>query len=282
MGIHSRTLTPILSGKCEKKDESNMSGGTSCLSVTVSVLGVIFCACSVTGIAMSLFLVFGDPLPTSFTQDTYSPYWEDIGPAMVVSVVSLLVNVLLIGGARQLSKDFLLVWIIWKCVAIVLVWLWYGYNVLKDYGYIDWTAYGMKGCLFCSYERYEPEIRNYVVSGCVIFTIVILFAIFPVEILRSRLKKRHRELTEPLGLYNSQHNLSPYQQQQNYEMYQREQNEMLRRQVLQQYQQYPPPNPQSHPALSQEYHQQLHPSHHHHQGQGQPWQYYPANSVQYR
>ena len=77
--IHSRTLTPILSGKCEKKDESNMSGGTSCLSVTVSVLGVIFCACSVTGIAMSLFLVFGDPLPTSFTQDTYSPYWEDIG-----------------------------------------------------------------------------------------------------------------------------------------------------------------------------------------------------------
>ena len=56
-----------------------MSGGTSCLSVTVSVLGVIFCACSVTGIAMSLFLVFGDPLPTSFTQDTYSPYWEDIG-----------------------------------------------------------------------------------------------------------------------------------------------------------------------------------------------------------
>ena len=104
---------------------------------------------------------------------------------------------------------------------------------------------------------------------------------FPVEILRSRLKKRHRELTEPLGLYNSQHNLSPYQQQQNYEMYQREQNEMLRRQVLQQYQQYPPPNPQSHPALSQEYHQQLHPSHHH-QGQGQPWQYYSANSVQYR
>ena len=81
---------------------------------------------------------------------------------MVVSVVSLLVNVLLIGGARQLSKDFLLVWIIWKCVAIVLVWLWYGYNVLKDYGYIDWTAYGMKGCLFCSYERYEPEIESYV------------------------------------------------------------------------------------------------------------------------
>ena len=92
----------------------------------------------------------------------YVSHFFFAGPAMVVSVVSLLVNVLLIGGARQLSKDFLLVWIIWKCIAIVLVWLWYGYNVLKDYGYIDWTAYGMKGCLFCSYERYEPEIQSYV------------------------------------------------------------------------------------------------------------------------
>lgn len=76
----------------------------------------------------------------------------------------------------------------------------------------------------------------------------------PVEILRSKLKKRHRELTEPLGLYNSSHNLSPYNaQQQRYEMYQQEQNEMLRRQVLNNYQQYPPA-PQS-----------------------QQWQYYPAS-----
>ena len=46
------------------------------------------------------------------------------GPAMVVSVVSLLVNVLLVGGARQTSKDFLLVWIVWKSIAVVLFWAW--------------------------------------------------------------------------------------------------------------------------------------------------------------
>ena len=91
----------------------------------------------------------------------------------------------------------------------------------------------------------------------------------PVELLRSKLKKRHRELTEPLGLYNSQHNLSPYNQhQQRYEMYQQQQNEMLRRQVLQNYQQYPPPSPQH----QQEYYQQQH-----------QWQYYPASqNVQYQ
>ena len=39
-----------------------------------------------------------------------------LGPALVISVVSLLANVLLIGGSRQLSKDFLLVWIVWKSI----------------------------------------------------------------------------------------------------------------------------------------------------------------------
>ena len=67
----------------------------------------------------------------------------------MVSVVSLLANVFLIGGARQLSKDFLLVWIVWKSIAILIFWAWYGYNQLKHYGYIDWTSYGMKNCAFC-------------------------------------------------------------------------------------------------------------------------------------
>ena len=67
----------------------------------------------------------------------------------MVSVVSLLANVFLIGGSRQLSKDFLLVWIIWKSIAILIFWAWYGYNQLKHYGYIDWTRYGMKNCAFC-------------------------------------------------------------------------------------------------------------------------------------
>ena len=52
------------------------------------------------------------------------------------------------------------------------------------------------------------------VFGGVGFTVVLLFCMVPVELLRSKLKKRHRELTEPLGLYDSEHNLSPYQQNQ--------------------------------------------------------------------
>ena len=71
---------------------------------------------------------------------------------MVVSVVSLLANVLLIGGSRQLSKDFLLVWIVWKSIAIFTFWVWYGYNQLKYYGYIDWSQYGMKNCMFCDFN----------------------------------------------------------------------------------------------------------------------------------
>ena len=94
----------------------------------------------------------------------------------------------------------------------------------------------------------------------------------PVEILRSKLKRRHRELTEPLGLYNSEHNLSPYNQQQmSYEMYQQQQNEMIRRQ-LQNYQQYPPPPQHDHQNGYQ-------PQQQHHQN-GYPYQYYP--NVQYQ
>ena len=37
------------------------------------------------------------------------------------------------------------------------------------------------------------------VFGGVGFTVVLLFCMVPVELLRSKLKKRHRELTEPLG-----------------------------------------------------------------------------------
>jgi len=215
-----------------------MSGRSSCLAITNMIIGLVFTVASVAGIGFSLYLIFvEEPFSPQYFQGSYEPNWEDIGPALVVSVVSLLANVLLIGGSCQLSKDFLLVWIVWKSIAIVTFWLWYGYNQLKYYSYIDWKDYGMKNCTFCNLR---PE-STYIVFGGVGATILILFCMVPVEILRSKLKKRHRELTEPLGLYNSQHNLSPYNQQQmSYEMYQQQQNELIRRQ-LQNYQQYPPP-----------------------------------------
>jgi len=243
-----------------------MAGGTSCLSLTCSIIGILFATVSVAGIGLSLFLVFGEPYSQKNVQGTYSPNWEDIGPALVVSVVSLLANVFLIGGSRQLSKDFLLVWISWKIIAILIFWSWYGYNQLKNYDYIDWSQYGMKNCAFCGI----PE-SSYVVFGGVGVTVVLLFCMVPVELLRSKLKKRHIELTEPLGLYDSEHNLSPYQQnqqQQRYEMYQQQQNQMLRQQVLQNYQQYPPPNEHEHHNTPQDYYH------------SQQWQYYPAASSQ--
>ena len=43
---------------------------------------------------------------------------------MVLSVVSLLVNVILVGGAKQGSKDRLLTWTLWKIVVVVVFWLW--------------------------------------------------------------------------------------------------------------------------------------------------------------
>jgi hypothetical protein len=42
------------------------------------VLGVLFSLASVTGLCLSLYLVFGDPIRKS-ARDTYEPSWEDIG-----------------------------------------------------------------------------------------------------------------------------------------------------------------------------------------------------------
>lgn len=56
-----------------------MSGGTSCLSIATTIIGVIFAAASVAGIGFSLFLVFSDPFESSYIQGTYEPNWEDIG-----------------------------------------------------------------------------------------------------------------------------------------------------------------------------------------------------------
>ena len=100
---------------------------------------------SIAGIGLSLFLIFDDPFYDSqLVQGTYEPSWEDVGksnrhtcspfrlnqnlklsgPAMVLSVVSLLVNVILVGGAKQGSKDMLLTWTLWKIVVVVVFWLW--------------------------------------------------------------------------------------------------------------------------------------------------------------
>ena len=71
------------------------------------------------------------------------------GPASLASVISLLANVCLIGGAKQYSKDIILFWIVWKFLLLILFWVWYAYSMLKFHGYIDWSGQGMRQCYWC-------------------------------------------------------------------------------------------------------------------------------------
>ena len=65
-----------------------MAGGTACLSMTSSIIGVIFLVISVAGIGSSLFLVFGEPLPQFYVRGTYTPYWEDIGKLFEIMCIA--------------------------------------------------------------------------------------------------------------------------------------------------------------------------------------------------
>ena len=61
-----------------------MAGGTSCLSLTCSIIGILFATVSVAGIGLSLFLVFGEPYSQINVKGTYTPSWEDIGMYLLV------------------------------------------------------------------------------------------------------------------------------------------------------------------------------------------------------
>ena len=109
----------------------------------------------------------------------------------MVSVVSLLANVFLIGGSRQLSKDFLLVWIIWKSIAILIFWAWYGYNQLKHYGYIDWTSYGMKNCAFCDLNPESTYVGKFFKFKFLKMSVQSIIAYFTYIGVLKRINKAH-------------------------------------------------------------------------------------------
>ena len=72
-------------------------------------------------------------------------------------MTSLVINIALIGGAKQLSRKIILMWLVWEYVMILLFWLWYGYNMMKFHGYIDWTDYGMRQCYWCSQRNIQAS-----------------------------------------------------------------------------------------------------------------------------
>ena len=84
-----------------------------------------------------------------YTSGTYTPSWEvsmkncnlvnievrlivyacvvssqDIGPAMLCSVVSVIVNVILVGGAVLYSRKMLMAWIVWDLALLIIFWGW--------------------------------------------------------------------------------------------------------------------------------------------------------------
>ena len=111
---------------------------------------------------------------------------------MLTSVISLLVNVALIGGAKQLSKGIVLLWLVWSISLVLLFWVWYGYSLLKFHGHIDWSQYGMRPCYWCQ-DKADQELIGY---GGAISSLVLLITVIPVQIFHSKLKKERRRLTE--------------------------------------------------------------------------------------
>jgi len=167
-------------------------------------LGCVLLLLSVAGIGFCLFMLFGDPF-AAYTYDTYSPNWENIGPAFIASVISLLANICLIGGALQQHKDIILFWLVWQLILILLFWVWYFYSQLKYSGYIDWSDRGMRTCLWCDLPQADA-----VVLGGALSTFGLIVLMLPVFSLYSRLKKRHRELTEYSVAHSRGYQLSKF------------------------------------------------------------------------
>ena len=83
-GVNEKLLGPSLFDELFLQKKINMAGGTSCLSLTCSIIGILFATVSVAGIGLSLFLVFGEPYSQINVKGTYTPSWEDIGMYLLV------------------------------------------------------------------------------------------------------------------------------------------------------------------------------------------------------
>eukprot|EP00090_Calanus_glacialis_P046621 TRINITY_DN9239_c0_g1_i1.p1 TRINITY_DN9239_c0_g1~~TRINITY_DN9239_c0_g1_i1.p1 ORF type:complete len:182 (-),score=27.41 TRINITY_DN9239_c0_g1_i1:434-979(-) len=159
-----------------------------CLKTYSILLGCVLMLASVSGIGLCLFMLFGEPYARQ-TYDTYTPNWENIVPASLASIISLLANVCLIGGAKQYSKDIILFWIVWKFLLLILFWVWYAYSMLKFNGYVYWD--GMRQCLWCLLPEAETVGFGGAMASLLLFTLMV-----PVEMFHLKLKRQHRELTE--------------------------------------------------------------------------------------
>jgi hypothetical protein len=151
--------------------------GVSCLkSFCVLLAGLLFLV-SCAGIAFSLYMLFGEPFAQR-SGNTYRPNWENIGPCLFASLISLVMNLLLGGAAVQGSRKLLTAWLAWHLTLVLLYWAWFSYSLLKHHGYIDWRTVGMRECYWCTLDIIETVGLCFIstlilISTCIMYTSVI-------------------------------------------------------------------------------------------------------------
>merc|ERR1712241_667051 len=89
-------------------------------------------------------------------------------------------------------------WLVWHYLLVLLFWAWYGYNMLKYHGYIDWSEHGMRQCYWCHQKKVQ-ETLGY--TGAIASFVLLVFMI-PVHLLHTKLKKWNRHLTDSQYDYN--------------------------------------------------------------------------------
>jgi len=188
--------------------------GVSCLkSFCILLAGLLFLV-SCAGIAFSLYMLFGEPFAQR-SGNTYRPNWENIGPCLFASLISLVMNLLLGGAAVQGSRKLLTAWLAWHLALLLLYWAWFTYSLLKHHGYIDWRTVGMRECYWCTLDIIET-----VGFGSALASVLLILSMGPVQVFRTKLAKLGRtQSTYLLQNYpaSSQPDYyPPHQQQQGY------------------------------------------------------------------
>jgi len=128
-----KTWVPLKKVSGPEKGESYLSKrgseermalcGVSCLkSFCILLAGLLFLV-SCAGIAFSLYMLFGEPFAQR-SGNTYRPNWENIGPCLFASLISLVMNLLLGGAAVQGSRKLLTAWLAWHLALLLLYWAW--------------------------------------------------------------------------------------------------------------------------------------------------------------
>jgi len=160
--------------------------GASCLKTFCVLLAGLLFLVSCAGIAFSLYMLFGEPFAQR-SGKTYRPNWENIGPCLFASLISLVMNLLLGGAAVQGSRKLLTAWLVWHLALVLLYWTWFSYSLLKHHGYIDWRTVGVRECYWCTLDIIET-----VGFGSALASILLILSMGPVQVYRSKLAKMGR------------------------------------------------------------------------------------------